>query len=333
MLSELDEQRVVRAIADAERGNRAEVRVHVEAKCSGPALERAKRVYRALGLSRTQDDTAVLLYVAVKSRVAAVYSGKGVPDQREGFWQEIVDQVAKGYREDRAADALVAALGRVGDVLRAVVGGGDVHGNELPDALTTEADIETKAYSGPPVDEADSPDFACIHCGAPLAFDAETDTDAACDYCGVINPRAQAMLRKRQAKERKAARTRADGRRRAALWATGIAFALVVLVLGASLQKQSELKGFDADVARARAQVDNVQERQREVQKRYASREAGAAKDAELDGAENRVRIERARYDQAAQRYNAAAGSAWGGFCAKLWGLPRSKPLSNEAEW
>ena len=89
MLSGLDEQRIVRAIADAERGNRAEVRVHVEAKCSGPALERAARVYRALGLSRTQDDTAVLLYVAVKSRVAAVYSGKGVPDQREGFWQEI----------------------------------------------------------------------------------------------------------------------------------------------------------------------------------------------------------------------------------------------------
>lgn len=332
MLSGLDEQRIVRAIADAERGNRAEVRVHVEARCSGPVLERAARVYRALGLSRTQDDTAVLLYVAVKSRVAAVYSGKGVPDQREGFWQEIVDQVANGYREDHAADAIVAALARVGDMLRAVVGGADVHGNELSDAVTGEADVE-QVYAGPPVDEASSPEFACIHCGAPLSFDPETDTDAACDYCGVVNPRAQALLRKRQAKQHKAERASADRRRRSALWLTGMGLAAVALVLVASLQKQSELKSFDADVARARAQVDNVQERQREVRKRYAARDASASKDAELDGAENRVRIERARYDQAAQRYNSAAGTAWGGFSAKLWGLPKSKPLSNEAEW
>ncbi|MCA9632659.1 MAG: TPM domain-containing protein [Myxococcales bacterium] len=333
MLSGLDEQRVVRAIADAERGNRAEVRVHIEPRCAGDALARARQVYAALGLARTREDTAVLLYVAPKSRVAAVVSGQGVPDQRPGFWQEIVDEVANGYRGDQAADAIVAALGHVGDLLREVVGGEDEHGDELPDAVTTNADLPRDGYTGPAVDEAESADFACIHCGAPLNFDADEDTDAACDYCGVINPRAQALLRKRRARERRAERARVARLKQAGVWATVVTTLVLLALLGGSLSKRSELQALRSDVDRAHAQVDNVRERQREVRKRYADRADSAARDAELDGAENRVRIERARYDQAAQRYNEVAGSSFGGLAARIWGLPSHAVLSNEAEW
>ncbi len=331
MLSELDEQRIVRAIADAERGNRAEVRVHIEPECAGDALQRARSVYAKLGLARTNDDTAVLLYVAPRSRVAAVFSGAGVPDQAPNFWQAVVQGVADGYREDKPADAIVAALNRVGDVLRLVVGGQDRHGNELADQITTARDLDT-AYAGPPVDEAGE-SFACVHCGAPLNFDLEHDSDPTCDYCGVINGRAQALLRKRRAQGRRQQRQRAALTRRIIIAASAVLFAVLVLVLLGTLHTQSELQELHSEAERAKSQVTNVVERQKAVRERYQGRADSPGKDAELNGAENRVRIERARYDQAAQRYNAEVGTGWGAFSAKLWGLPARVSLSDDAKW
>lgn len=142
MLSEVDEQRIVRAIADAERGNRGEVRVHLEARCPTRApLERAATLYRALRLHTTRDDTGVLLYVAHRSRLAAVWSGAGIHPRADAkFWQGVTDAVAKGFREGTAADGICGALATIGELLREHVGGDDVAGNEMPDALSKEGE-------------------------------------------------------------------------------------------------------------------------------------------------------------------------------------------------
>lgn len=143
MLSELDEQRVVRAIANAERGNRGEVRVHIERRCpKGDALTRAQHLYRALGMERTQNDTAVLLYIATKSRQAAIYAGAGVDAHVGGeFWRSVIDKVAKGFKEGRPGEGIRGALEEVGEVLREHLPGDDVAGNELPNEMTTPADV------------------------------------------------------------------------------------------------------------------------------------------------------------------------------------------------
>lgn len=138
-LSLEDENRVVRAIANAERENRGEVRVHLEKKCrSTEPLARAQEVYERLGLRETRDDTAVLLYVATESRVCAVYCGAGlVAKPPAEFWKSITDKVARGFAKGAAADGLVAGLKHIGDVLRQHVPGDDAAGNEVPDAVTT----------------------------------------------------------------------------------------------------------------------------------------------------------------------------------------------------
>jgi hypothetical protein len=45
------------------------------------------------------------------------------------------------------------------------------------------------------------------------------------------------------------------------------------------------------------------------------------------------VRIERARYDEAAAAYNAAAGTLWARLCTVPFGLPERAPRSNEDHW
>ncbi len=139
MLSEADEQRIVRAIANAERGNRGEVRVHLERRCpTKDPVERAKVLYATLKLHATRDDTGVLLYVASRSRCAAVWSGAGVHGHaRDGFWQKVVDAVAQGYRDGAPVDGICNALAEIGELLREHVPGEDTAGNELPDAVTT----------------------------------------------------------------------------------------------------------------------------------------------------------------------------------------------------
>ena len=139
MLSELDEQRIVRAIANAERENRGEVRVHIDARCpTRDPLARARQLYCAFELHRTRDDTGVLLYVATKSRQAAVYCGAGVhPRADPAFWQGVTDAVAEGGRAGKPVDGIVAALREIGELLREHIGGNDDAGDEVPNRVTT----------------------------------------------------------------------------------------------------------------------------------------------------------------------------------------------------
>lgn len=151
MLTEEEEQRIVRAVANAERGNRGEVRVHLEERCVGPALRRARAVYRLLGLDRTRHDTAVLLYVATRSRVAAVYGGAGIHDPADAdFWSGVSDRVARGFAAGDPAGGLSEALGQIGDMLRERVGGADEAGDELCNAPTTGAAEIAAAQPGDP---------------------------------------------------------------------------------------------------------------------------------------------------------------------------------------
>lgn len=136
VFSELEEQRVVRAIANAERDNRGEVQVRVERRCVGDPLLRARALYKLAGLDGTRDDTGVLLYIASESRVSAVYCGAGVHSRSDAtFWQGVTDRVAAGYRTGAPVDGICAALDLVGDLLRMLLAGRDDAGNERPDTL------------------------------------------------------------------------------------------------------------------------------------------------------------------------------------------------------
>lgn len=182
--------------------------------------------------------------------------------------------------------------------------------------------------------------FECVNCGAAVAFSALDDDGgqtvlekAACAYCDVVNDRALAMLRQQRAAERHeeiATQKRRDGTR-LLLGAT----AAVVLLLAAiaAFNTRAGLATAHAEVERARAQVTNVRERQDVVLKRFAEAPVSPERDAEISGAENRVRIERARYDEVATKYNAAVGSPWARLCAAVFSLPAEAALSNTVSW
>lgn len=130
---------LVRAIADAERGNRGEVRVHIERLCPHPdAMDRAAELFEALGMAETAASTGVLLYVATESRECAVFAGEGIHGARaDGFWQKVADAIARGFARRDPIAGFEMALLELGALLREAVPGEDTAGDELPNAVTS----------------------------------------------------------------------------------------------------------------------------------------------------------------------------------------------------
>ena len=87
------------------------------------------------------------------------------------------------------------------------------------------------------------------------------------------------------------------------------------------------------EVDKSKAQLSNVMERQDAVRKRLANAKASRSKDAELAGAENRVRIQRKRYDEGASEYNRMAKGLLNGIWCTVFRLPSAVPLSNDVNF
>lgn len=140
-LTKSQEKTIVQAIEGAEEGNLGEVRVHIEKRCKHDdgALGRAREKFEQLGMYETESATGVLLYVAVKDRVCAVYADEGIHTCcAETFWQEVTDKVADGFKEDCPAEGLAAAIDEIGELLREHVPG-EKEAEELEPEVTVEA--------------------------------------------------------------------------------------------------------------------------------------------------------------------------------------------------
>lgn len=140
-----------------------------------------------------------------------------------------------------------------------------------------------------------------------------------------LEPAITELRRRRKALlEREAARKR---RRNYILYGV---FAVVAVLLVWALISSGNLGSLHNEAKRARAQVVNVTERQAATVLQWRDLPNSPERSAELSGAENRVRIERQRYDEAAAAYNSAASSFPNRLWRGLFGHPASLPLSNE---
>lgn len=124
---------MVAAIERAEKGHRGEIQVFIEARYPGDGpVARAHALFEELGLGATQDGTGVLLYVAAEDRRVAVWAGPGVHGAAEqGFWKDVVAEVAAGFARGDRAGGFERALERVRVLLERAAPGEDRAGNEL----------------------------------------------------------------------------------------------------------------------------------------------------------------------------------------------------------
>ncbi len=140
--------------------------------------------------------------------------------------------------------------------------------------------------------------------------------------------RARKELEVQRAEERKAERRALEEKKSGRLIVASVAALLTALLLGWIGFAHSALSTLHAELETARAQVENVRERQADIEKLYEERAASPDRDAELIGAQNRVRVETKRYSELAAKYNARAAGLAGGVATALTSLPGEVPVS-----
>ncbi|HET9418493.1 MAG TPA: TPM domain-containing protein [Chthoniobacterales bacterium] len=135
-LSKLEHDRIVQAIREAEAKTSGEIRVFIQrGKLSDDPLIAAQKKFQRLGMHRTADHNAVLIFVAPRAHKFAVVGDKAIHEKcGEQLWQRLVDRMQVHFRDEKFSDALVEAIEETGKALAAHFPKRSTS-NELPDDL------------------------------------------------------------------------------------------------------------------------------------------------------------------------------------------------------
>jgi uncharacterized membrane protein len=118
-LSKLEHDRIVRAIQEAETKTSAQIRVYIQrGKLNGDPLIAAQKKFQRLGIHKTSERNAVLIFVAPRAHKFAIVGDQAIHEKcGELYWQRVVDLMREHFRNERFSDALVDAIRDIGSVL------------------------------------------------------------------------------------------------------------------------------------------------------------------------------------------------------------------------
>ena len=115
-LSKLEHDRIVQTIRDAESKTSGQIRVYIQrGKLDVDPLVPAQKKFHRLGMHRTPERNAILIFVAPRAHKFAVVGDQAIHEKcGEAFWQRLVEQMREHFRSERFSDALVEAIGEAG---------------------------------------------------------------------------------------------------------------------------------------------------------------------------------------------------------------------------
>lgn len=136
-LSKLESDRIVKAIADAEKKSSGEIRVHVTRRKPDNVEERARRRFKLLGMTRTALRNGVLIYIAPNVRRFQVLGDSGIHEKLgDDFWKETAAVIEIHFRNGDYTEGIVRGIEKVAEVLAAHFPRSEADVNELPDEVT-----------------------------------------------------------------------------------------------------------------------------------------------------------------------------------------------------
>jgi uncharacterized membrane protein len=117
-IAQLDDDKIVAAIALAEKATSGEIRVCVSNKHRDDALAAAQKRFLKLGMNRTQHRNAVLIYFAPKAHTFAIWGDTGVHEKcGDEFWQGIARNITPRLKAGQFTEAIAEAVREIGELL------------------------------------------------------------------------------------------------------------------------------------------------------------------------------------------------------------------------
>jgi uncharacterized membrane protein len=136
-LSKLEHDRIVQAIRDAESKTSGEIRVFIQrGKLEGDPLPAAHRRFHRLGMHKTPEQNAVLIFVAPRAHKFAIVGDKAIHEKcGEALWAPLVNQMRDHFRNEKFSEAIVDAIREIGESLAMQFPRRSRFSGELPDEI------------------------------------------------------------------------------------------------------------------------------------------------------------------------------------------------------
>ncbi|WPU93850.1 TPM domain-containing protein [Mucilaginibacter sabulilitoris] len=136
VFNEEEQQRIQKAIEEAEKRSSGEIRVCIEKKCSEDVLDRAAKYFYQLNMHKTKLRHGVLIYVATVDRKFAIIGDAGinkvVPDN---FWDNTKEDMLKHFKYGDIVEGIVTGLKIAGEQLQKYFPHSQDNDNELSDDI------------------------------------------------------------------------------------------------------------------------------------------------------------------------------------------------------
>ena len=132
-----EQEQILEEIRKAEHRTSGEIRVHLDRASGEVLLDKAKRVFHRLGMTRTKARNGVLIYLATEERKFAILGDEGIHRVvPENYWEDVKAKMQKQFREGRICEGICLGIREIGGKLKVHFPVAPDDRNELPDAIS-----------------------------------------------------------------------------------------------------------------------------------------------------------------------------------------------------
>jgi len=136
LFSDIEQDKIASAIADAEKATSGEIRIAIDKHCNGDAYERAIEYFAELGMDKTVQRNGVLIYLAHADHKFAIIGDSGINKVvPENFWETTKVAMNAHFAKGNLANGIIAGVALAGEKLALFFPyqSGDI--NELPNDI------------------------------------------------------------------------------------------------------------------------------------------------------------------------------------------------------
>ncbi len=120
LLNSIDQERIKKAIENAERLTSGEIRVSVAPLFWGDVQKAAERTFVRMGMKETKDRNSILFFLVPARRKFVVLGDAGIHERvGQHFWDSIASALSEKFRQSDFTGGLVSAIEEVGRQLGA----------------------------------------------------------------------------------------------------------------------------------------------------------------------------------------------------------------------
>ncbi|MEE1883960.1 TPM domain-containing protein [Pedobacter flavus] len=118
IFTEIEEERIANAIAEAEKATSGEIRIALDKYCEGDAYEKAIQYFSEMDMDKTRLHNGVLIYMAYEDHKFAIVGDKGINKVvPPNFWETTKVAMKAHFSAGNLADGIIAGVLLAGEEL------------------------------------------------------------------------------------------------------------------------------------------------------------------------------------------------------------------------